>query len=611
MLVSEAQDVLGAALTGALEKRGFTSLTQVQAAVLAPDLEGRDLRISSKTGSGKTVAIGFVVRSLVEAQPPAPRALVITPTRELAKQVADELSWLFEPLGATVAALTGGASYRNERRALDLKPAVVVGTPGRLLDYLRRGNLDAKGLGAIVLDEADRMLDLGFREDIEAIFSFAPGARRTHLVSATFSKEVRALADRVQTNSTHVEGTPLGAANEDIAHVIHLISATQKLDAIVNLLLATPGSQTVIFARTRADVAELYSTLRDNGFVVGMLSGEMDQPERNRALADFKRGHLDALVATDVAARGIDVQDIGRVIHAEPPGDVDAYTHRSGRTGRAGRKGTSSVLATPATLSKTERLLERAKVAFRIEPIPSAEQIRALRDERVIDLLTREPDAEDSTGEPNAHLVELAERIAKSDNVTRAIARLLDRARAGGPSAPREVATIAVPARKGARPRSEETESAGDGAPRGRREGPRPEHGDFDLFRVAWGQAHGADARRLLAMVCRRGGIQSRDIGAIRVARTYSVVEVSKSVAEQFARATRDPDPRDPRATIRRAEEGTEARPQPAPRPERPAPRAERPAPRAERPAPRAARPAPYEERPAPRAERPATRPTR
>ncbi|HSQ65591.1 MAG TPA: DEAD/DEAH box helicase, partial [Polyangiaceae bacterium] len=343
-------DMLRPAFAAALEKKGFSSLTSVQQAVLEPALAGRDLRITSQTGSGKTLAIGLVVADMVDGVTATkggvakPRVMVVAPTRELAKQVEEELAWLYAAAGASVTSVTGGASIRDERRALAGGPAVVVGTPGRLLDHLKRGGIDASQVGAIVLDEADRMLDLGFREDLLAILEHAPPERRTHLVSATFPRDVRALADRVQKEPAHVEGTKLGTANTDIEHVIHLVDSRQRLDAIVNLLLATPEAQTLVFARTRADVAHMTRDLEHAGFSVGSLSGEMEQAARNRALAAFKRGSLHALIATDVAARGIDVQDIARVIHAEPPSDADAYTHRSGRTGRAGRKGTSSIL---------------------------------------------------------------------------------------------------------------------------------------------------------------------------------------------------------------------------------------------------------------------------
>ena len=219
MSLADLAPVLGTALTGALEKKGYTELTSVQEAVLAPALANRDLRITSQTGSGKTVAVGFAMRELVLGDCRAqqgvarPRALVVAPTRELARQVEEELSWLYAPLEILVTTTTGGASARDERRALARGPAVIVGTPGRLLDHLTRGSIDTTQLQVVVLDEADRMLDLGFRDDLKAILAYAPAEHRTHLVSATFPREVRALADGVQQNAAHVEGTRLGAAN--------------------------------------------------------------------------------------------------------------------------------------------------------------------------------------------------------------------------------------------------------------------------------------------------------------------------------------------------------------------------------------------------------------
>jgi ATP-dependent RNA helicase DeaD len=537
------EPTIGPELAGALEKRGFERLTAVQEAVLAPDLEGRDLRISSQTGSGKTVAIGFIVRDEVRSVPEEddgaardnkarPRALVVTPTRELAKQVEEELAWLFAPLEARVTSVTGGGGYRDELRAFRAKPAIVVGTPGRLLDHLKRGALDASSTSAIVLDEADRMLDLGFREDLEAILAYAPPEHRTHLVSATFPREVRALADRVQRDAVAVEGTPLGSANLDIEHLVHLIHPKERLAAVINLLLEKPGAPTLVFARTRADVAEVAEKLADEGFLIAMLSGEMDQAERNRALAAFKRGNVDALVATDVAARGIDVQDVARVLHAELPDDPDAYTHRSGRTGRAGKKGTSSLLVTQSELSRATALLGRARVRFQFSPIPSAESIRDTRDERTFAELTADF-VEGDTVDPRS--VNLAERIIASAEPVRAVARLVALTNRRAFAEPREITPIAPPA-------------APERPPRG--QAPPPTAG-WVRFRVSWGQAHGADARRMTAMMCRRGRIEGRDIGAIHVMRTSSVVEVSSRVAADFERATAKPDPRDPRIHIR------------------------------------------------------------
>jgi ATP-dependent RNA helicase DeaD len=414
-------------------------------------------------------------------------------------------------------------------------------------------------VSAVVLDEADRMLDLGFREDLERILAHAPAGHRTHLVSATFPRDVKALADRVQQDPAHVQGTPLGAANEDIDHVLHLVDPRQRADAVVNLLLAHPDEQTLVFARTRADVAELAAELSRAGFAVGSLSGEMEQPERTRAMGAFKRGHLRALVATDVAARGIDVQDIARVIHADPPSDADTYTHRSGRTGRAGKSGTSSVLVPPAALSKISSLLKRARVAFRVEPVPSAETIRKASEERAYAELVRE-EAEGFAGY-EARIWALAQRLSKSEDVARVIARLL--AKTGGPGRiePREIRVAPPPTevkRRGhPEPRQRDDHERGEGAahapkaPSGERKDRHPGGGEWVPFRVSWGAEQGADPRRLLALVCRRGGIRGAQVGAIRLARRHAIVEIARGAAGEFAQAVKEPDPRDRNVTIR------------------------------------------------------------
>ncbi|HVH44375.1 MAG TPA: DEAD/DEAH box helicase, partial [Labilithrix sp.] len=618
------EETIGPELAGALEKKGFDRLTPVQEAVLRPDLQGRDLRISSQTGSGKTVAIGLALRDDVarpvsseegsEAEEASssgnlkgrdqraqPRAFVVTPTRELAKQVEEELAWLYAPLGARIASVTGGGGYRDELRAFRAKPAIIVGTPGRLLDHLKRGAIDASHAGTVVFDEADRMLDLGFREDLEAILGFAPKDHRTHLVSATFPREVRALADRVQKDAVPVEGTPLGTANLDIEHVIHLVHPRERLGAIINLLLENPGAQSLVFARTRADVADIADALGNAGFNIAMLSGEMEQAERNRALAAFKRGNVDALVATDVAARGIDVQDVTRVIHAEPPTDADAYTHRSGRTGRAGKKGISSVLVTERELPRTVGLLGRARVRWSFAPIPSADALREAADRNLLSGLT----ADFIEGETiDERSLALAERILATSEPARAVGRLVALAVRRTRSEPQEITPIAPPTQRGAGAARRKEYGRGDrfegradrfegraerfegraerfeghaerfegraerfeGARGERRGGDRQENGEWVPFRVSWGESHGADPRRLVAMMCRRGKIEGRDIGAIRVGRTSSVVEVSSNVAADFEHATAKPDPRDPRVHVRRWSEEPVGREQPAPK---------------------------------------------
>ncbi len=545
-------------LASAFAQKGYTALTAVQQAVLAPDAEGRDLRITSQTGSGKTVAIGLVVRDHIEAKPSGPRpkvarprALVITPTRELGRQVEEELGWLYAPIGARVVAVTGGTSYRDEHRALSSHPAVLVATPGRLLDHLEHGSLDPSAIAAVVLDEADRMLDMGFAESLEAILEKMPEGHRTHLVSATFPAEVRHLADRVQSQPLHLEGTRLGAANLDIEHVLVMVDPGQRLDALVNILLAHSDARTLVFTRTRVGVAEIAEALDEAGFAVASISGELAQRERTRALAAFKRGTLRILVATDVAARGIDVSDVGLVLHMEPPTDPDAYTHRSGRTGRAGKKGTSAVLVAPRELARTERVVSRANVRYRLVSVPTPAAIRVRQDDRIVERLTGSAEAEAPI---DARSAALAERLASRGDVERTLARLLSESGMTQGPEPREVRPLELPRARGARPDRERTH----------RSAPTTElppamdggEGAFVAFQISWGARHGADARRLLAMVCRRGEIASRDVGAIRIGPASSSVEVRANVAEHFAETAARPDPRDPRVRVRRMRVG-------------------------------------------------------
>jgi ATP-dependent RNA helicase DeaD len=641
MTLSEHAELLGPDLLAAIEQKGYTELTPVQRVVLDPTLAGSDLRITSQTGSGKTIAIGLTLRKILQpmaAVPGAPaakngvarpRALVVAPTRELALQVQQELTWLFAPSRLSVASTTGGASYRAEQRSLGQGPAIVVGTPGRLLDHLRRGSIDAGQVAAIVLDEADRMLDLGFREDLEAIMEQLPAERSTHLVSATFSRALSRMADRMQRDPRHVEGSALGVANTDIDHVIYIVDAFERFDALVNLLLAPRDDQTLVFVRTRADASQLASQLAELGFAASALSGEMDQNARNRALAAFRSGTLRVLVATDVAARGIDVQSVARVVHAEQPKDPDTYTHRSGRTGRAGRKGVSALLVPPVGVVQATRLLRALSIPHRVEPVPTPAQIRAAEDERIVSTLT----AAESETPVDPRFVALAERLVQDGHAEQSLARLL--AQQSGGIEPRQVRVhVARPqrmaaddgdGRRGRGPRDRErgrtrerlgndsrerfgnaaparrepavARSTGDadsgprrvrdadtGAPRQQeRTSPRQpresasngasetngaarsergaesDHGSaaepgsgFTEFRVTWGSQRGADARRLLAMLCRRGRIRGVDVGAIRVNTTFSVVGVADAVADSFERLAAIPDPREPFVKIRR-----------------------------------------------------------
>ena len=607
MTHNSAFDVLSPLLAEALSSRGFTTLTSVQEAVLAPDLAGRDLRISSQTGSGKTVAVGLVLapdleravaeRAAAPAEEPSPEkrrhaaqpfALLLAPTRELAAQLGRELTWLFQALAVRVCTVTGGASVPAELRELRQSPLVIVATPGRLLDHLERGSIDPSRVGVAVLDEADQMLDLGFRDDLEAILGKMPLERRTHLVSATFPRDVLTLANRYQQRAVQVEGTSLGEANEDIAHVAHMVRSGERDAALRNLLLLEPGERTLIFVRTRADASDLADKLSDAGFSARALSGELEQWERTKTLDAFRSGAVCTLVATDVAARGLDVPDVSRVIHADPPGDADAFTHRSGRTGRAGQKGTSIVLVPPSAREQVLRMFHRARVKAVWTPAPGPADVYRAADERLRAELTAVPAADAPPPPTDTRLRELAEKLLAEVEPAALVAALLARSRHTGPSAPLPVTPLTPPALtpRAATPSRTHVERPAYGARRGARapfaqgsqerpalrsvsDAPSLPSLSFVPFRINWGGTQGADARRLLALVCRRGGVHSSQIGAIRIGDTSSTVEVASPAAPGFALAVKKPDQRDPRIRID-AMDPSSPSPAPAPAPRRP-----------------------------------------
>ncbi|MFK7999751.1 MAG: DEAD/DEAH box helicase [Polyangiales bacterium] len=613
-----------------LKKRGFEALTPIQAAVIEENATGRNLRLTSQTGSGKTVAVGLAMAELVKDAPSRrgvahPTALVIAPTRELANQLGRELGWLYADLGKRVQVVTGGTSYTVERREMQAGAHVLVGTPGRLLDHLRRDAVNLDLLKVVVLDEADEMLDMGFEEELDGILGFAPpeADRLTHLVSATFTGAAKRLANRLQKNPVDIEGTPLGAANSDIDHRCVLAHPSDQLDIIVNLLLRFEGEKTLIFVRTRLDTTGLARRLADIGFSAMALNGEMTQRERTSTFDRFRKGSVRVLVATDVAARGLDVHDIGMVIQVDLPDNAEALTHRSGRTGRAGRHGRNVLLVSPRARRRVESLLRHAKIRAGFIDPPDPESIRAAADARLVAAI-REP------GDMPAHIHTLAAELLAEMEPQEAVARLLNRIGHEGPTQPRTIGAPRKASRKGTkrdprdhddrRPRHERparherserparperarpertdaprheskrperpsaprperperterpahlqtTSGEADGsAPPGRgrfaksvgtsfaksKRGSRGRDGEFVSYQVSWGEEKGADPRRLLALVCRRGGVDRGDVGAIRVGPRSSTVEVTKETAERFERSVKKPDRRDAHVRFRR-----------------------------------------------------------
>jgi ATP-dependent RNA helicase DeaD len=498
---------------GALEKQGYTTLTEVQRAVLARDIGGADLLVSAQTGSGKTVAFGLAMASTLlegEGRLPAssdPLAVVVAPTRELAVQVRVELAWLYAPAGAKLSACVGGMDMRQERRALADGAHIVVGTPGRLRDHITRGSLDMSSVRALILDEADEMLDLGFREDLEFILSAAPPERRTLMFSATVPKTIAALAKRFQKNAIRISANQGAKQHADIEYRVISVAAAERENAVINVLRYFEASSTLVFCATREGVKHLASRLGNRGFAVAALSGELSQPERTRALQSMRDGRAGVCVATDVASRGIDLPNLDLVIHADLPKNSETLLHRSGRTGRAGRSGVSVIITPHSKRRSIERLLTLASIKASWMPVPNAETILQRDRERLL-----------SDPALTAPLNDEELNFAKELLATKS---------------PEQIAAAFFRQNQRQRPTPEEFVNSGGDA-----KGFETLRSDFEggvWFKLSAGRKQRAEPRWLLPLICKAGGVTKRDIGAIKIFETESRFEVSSESAQRFS----------------------------------------------------------------------------
>jgi ATP-dependent RNA helicase DeaD len=376
-------------LAEALSARGYAALTPVQAAVIEPEADGRDLIVSAQTGSGKTVAFGLAMSGqlLEDGACPyslKPLALIVAPTRELALQVSRELMWLYGKARARIVTCVGGMDASKERRNLAGGAQIVVGTPGRLRDHLERGALDLSSLRVAVLDEADEMLDMGFREDLEEILDATPGERRTLLFSATMPKPIVSLAKRYQRDALRISTIGEDRGHGDITYQAVTVAPADIENAVVNLLRFHEAESAMLFCATRDNVRHLHASLIERGFSAVALSGEHSQNERNTALQALRDRRARVCVATDVAARGIDLPALSLVIHVEIPRDAEALQHRSGRTGRAGKKGTAVIIVPYQRRKRVEGMLRGARINAQWISAPTPADIRRNDRERLI-----------------------------------------------------------------------------------------------------------------------------------------------------------------------------------------------------------------------------------
>ncbi len=529
---------LAAPLKAALTERGYAEATPVQAAVLDASTAGRDLLVSARTGSGKTVAYGLAMAAELlggeDRLPPAgaPLALVVAPTRELALQVKTELTWLYAPAGGRVVSVVGGMDPLTERRALNAGAHIVVGTPGRMRDHLERSNLRPDQLRVVVLDEADEMLDLGFKEELEAILDEIPAERRTLMFSATVPRGIAALAKGYQKDALRLEVGGGDPQHVDIEYRASVVAPYELERAVVNLLRLEDPAVAMVFCATRAAVARLHGNLTERGFSTVALSGELSQAERTRALQNLRDGRARVCVATDVAARGIDLPELALVIHAELPRDPETLLHRSGRTGRAGRKGISQLIVPHNKRRLAERLLMAARVQANWTPVPSADAVRARDAERIGEkaaLLAAETPSDEDLAIARALLANPSMAEAGPEGVAAALIRVLR----GPLPAPEEISEE----------RPQRTERPDYRDPRSDqrvdRDGPRDPSQEGVWFRMDVGRDGNADPRWLLPFLCRRGHVTRQEIGRIRIQDNETQFEVAPYAAARFDVASR------------------------------------------------------------------------
>jgi ATP-dependent RNA helicase DeaD len=511
-------ETLPALLQEALTAREYTTLTPVQTAVIADEAVGRDLIVSAQTGSGKTVAFGLAMAPEIldgglVSLARTPAALIIAPTRELALQVSRELMWLYQKAGVRIATCVGGMDASKERRNLSQGAQIVVGTPGRLRDHLERGALDLSALKVAVLDEADEMLDMGFREELEGILNATPEGRRTLLFSATMPKSIVSLAKRYQSDALRISTVGEDRGHGDISYQVVTVAPPDTENAVVNLLRLHEAETAILFCATRESVRHLYSKLTNRGFNVVALSGEHSQSERNTALQALRDRRARVCVATDVAARGIDLPNLSLVVHVELPRDAEGLQHRSGRTGRAGRKGTAVLIVPYQRRKRVESMLRGAKIEAEWIKVPTADDIRVKDHERLLETLLTPAEIDEDDRALGAKLLET---LSAED-----VAAALVRAHRAKMPAPEEMLD------DGSRERTPDNHRAG--------------FDDSAWFRLNIGRRNNADPKWILPLLCRRGGVTKNDIGAIRITPDETFVGIAASAAARFAKAVAQP----------------------------------------------------------------------
>lgn len=508
----------------ALDAVGYEVPTAIQAETIPRLLAGRDLIGQAQTGTGKTAAFALPILSRIELERRSPQALVLAPTRELAIQVAEAFQRYANNLpGFHVLPIYGGQEYGGQLRALKRGVHVVVGTPGRVIDHMRRGTLSVDGIGHLVLDEADEMLRMGFIEDIEWILEQSPPARQTVLFSATMPKPIRAIAERYLREPEEVSIRLRTVTAGTIRQRYWKVAGLSKLDALTRILEAEQTGGVLIFVRTRTATIELAERLEARGFASGAINGDMPQAARERTIRSFKDGRLDILVATDVAARGLDVDRVSHVINVDIPYDPEAYVHRVGRTGRAGRSGDAILFVTHRE-TRMLRVIEKV-TGQRIEPmeLPSVELVNESRRSRFANAITDALAHHDL-----APYRDLLHRYQQEENVdaltiAAALASLVqgDEPLFLAPDAPRR--------RESRRPRdTREAQREPESHTRG------ISQAGMQTYRLRVGHKHGVQPGNIVGAIANEAGLDAGDIGRIDIQPECSFVDLPEGMPKEI-----------------------------------------------------------------------------
>jgi ATP-dependent RNA helicase DeaD len=409
---------------------GFTIPSPIQQQAIPHVMAGRDVIAQAQTGTGKTAAFGLPVMDRVSGSHRV-EILVIVPTRELASQVSDEMYRLGRFANIRTVAVYGGESISRQVKFVNRGAQVVVATPGRLLDHLQSGRLQDFHPSVVILDEADEMLDMGFIEDIEAIFEYLPTQRQTLLFSATIPPAIRALAAKILTDPVWIDVTPKELkTNSDIRQRYYVVEDHEREEALVRLLDTEAPTKALVFCRTKKEADALCTTLISRGYAAKALHGDMEQPQREEAIEAFRKGRIELLIATDVAARGLDITDISHVFNYHMPFGPDGYIHRIGRTGRAGKQGIAITFVTPSEYRDMTRIMKVSGASIVYEQIPTIREARTNYRSELLASLQRQPVHEDAVT-----LVEnLLDDMDTSEIAYRALSMLLDQRKIEGPN---------------------------------------------------------------------------------------------------------------------------------------------------------------------------------